>query len=219
MVEALRFVMNGLSNTKRDYEDVKRKLLKFKSTIASVEPLLKKIEQLNATFKNLESLAHNARVINQRVALRLTGVVRSMLGSDYNLGRKTGKLYAAAVAGAVMGSDAKGIKIQFARGQGGRVYKYGAAQNYGYVVGGKGLGRKAKASIKKAAFSNKALSARAKAGYTKRGVNLGSLKVIAPKGFFALKDSQVAVLQEKYVEIWQQEVDKAIKRAKSGRRS
>jgi len=220
------------------YDDVRRKLSKL-SYGRELDTIVHDVQRLNNVFHGLEAVAKAVNKLHYRVCKRLT-VHRKFLDANYatsGLRQRTGKLYAAAVSGCVVDVDTGHpgmIKIRFAPGFANQVYVYGASQNYGAVhqpghhnhpapqAGraykfGSGLGAKAKQTIKKAAYSKKAVSKRAQAHYDKRNIDLGSIKVYPKHPFFYLTETQKEAVQQEYIKLFQEQVNIIIREAERGR--
>ncbi len=207
--------MNG-----NPFQEARAKLSKLSSGKA-LDSVISDIQALDSTFKSLDGIARATNQIHFRIAQRLIPFVRQLLAANYTasgLGRRSGRLYAAAVTGAVIDVAPGVLKIRFAPGQSGKVYKYGASQNYGYVRGATALGAKAKKTFKKAVLRGQKVSKRVAAGHASRGIDVGALKVVAGKDFFKITETQNMLIQTRYIKLFQEEVDLAIRKNERQRR-
>jgi hypothetical protein len=164
-------------------------------------------QKMEAQYKTIDQITKQTKQIHFFVAQKLTGKIRRLLNANWGqsgLVSRSGKLKSAAIDGAMIEVTAGGIKITFGASLGKQIYVQGASLNYGSVRGGHGVNARTKARIKKASLKSNA-----------EGGSLGAVKVEAPHPFFYLSPEQVSELQDEYVKLWQQELNRRLGKGKA----
>ncbi len=159
-------------------------------------------KRMEAQFNTLAEITKQVKQIHFFVAQKLIPRIRRILNTNWGqsgLKSRSGGLKAAAIDGALIEVTAGGIKITFAGGLSKQIYVQGAAQNFGAVHGGGGIASKTKKKIKGAALKS-----------SKTGAELGAVRVTPAHPFFYLSPEQINDLQQEYVRLWQEELNRRL---------
>lgn len=168
----------------------------------AITDALKKLQRLfadsdqktNVAFKGLNKLDAQKQQMLQAAAKKVEPLIRLALQESWDragIKSDTGELHAAAVTGALVTFSPSGFKVSFAPGTDIRTIKAGAALNFGWVKG------QQSANIKKIVKSG--------------GKVEGAGQAYPARKFFLLSPEQVQVLQDKFIESMQVDVNQTMR--------